>query len=94
MNDDSNLGWLLLTNDDGIEALGIQLLVESLNKRGHKVVVFAPSTNHSATGMRINLMTPLTWRFRDNLREQWDITNQDNLHLIELDGSPCDTMIV
>ena len=87
-------GWLLLTNDDGIEALGIQLLVEALNKRGHKVVVFAPSSNHSATGMRINLMTPIAWRFRDNLRDKWDIANQDNLHLIELDGSPCDTMIV
>jgi len=87
-------GWLLLTNDDGIEALGIQLLVEALNKRGHKVVVFAPSSNHSATGMRINLMTPIAWRFRDNLRDKWDIVNQDNLYLIELDGSPCDTMIV
>jgi 5'-nucleotidase len=94
MEDDSKTGWLLLTNDDGIEAVGMKLLVESLNQRGHKVVVFAPSTNHSATGMRINLMTPITWRFRDNLRTQWNITYPENLHLIELDGSPCDTMIV
>ena len=63
-----NQGWLLLTNDDGIQAIGMRLLVEALNKRGHKVVVFAPSNNQSATGMRINLMTPLSWRFRNDLK--------------------------
>jgi len=88
-----NQGWLLLTNDDGIQAVGMRLLVEALNKRGHKVVVFAPSNNQSATGMRINLMTPLSWRFRDDLKSMWDV-NDNNLHLIELDGTPCDTMIV
>tara|TARA_B000000609_G_scaffold35366_1_gene24861 strand:+ start:852 stop:1835 length:984 start_codon:yes stop_codon:yes gene_type:complete len=93
MSGDLDTGWLLLTNDDGIEALGIKMLVEELNSRGHKVVVFAPSTNHSATGMRINLMTPIGWRFRDDLKEKWNV-NSKNLHLIELDGSPCDTMIV
>ncbi len=86
-------GWLLLTNDDGIQAIGMQLLVEQLNKRGHKVVVFAPSANQSATGMKINLMKPITWRFRDDLKSIWNV-NGENLQLIELDGTPCDTMIV
>ena len=88
-----NQGWLLLTNDDGIQAIGMRLLVEALNKRGHNVVVFAPSDNQSATGMRINLMTPLAWRFRNDLKSEWDVED-NNLHLIELDGTPCDTMIV
>ncbi len=93
MIDNNDTGWLLLTNDDGIEAIGMRLLVESLNQRGHKVVVFAPSDNQSATGMRINLMKPLQWRFRDDLKETWAVIDE-NLHLIELDGTPCDTMIV
>ena len=93
MSTSKNQGWLLLTNDDGIEAVGMKLLVEALNDRGHKVVVFAPSNNQSATGMRINLMTPLNWRFRDDLKSEWNVSNE-NLHLIELDGTPCDTMIV
>ena len=93
MSNAKNQGWLLLTNDDGIQAIGMKLLVESLNRRGHKVVVFAPSNNQSATGMRINLMTPLSWRFRDDLKLEWDVED-NNLHLIELDGTPCDTMIV
>ena len=93
MSGAENQGWLLLTNDDGIQAIGMRLLVEALNNRGHKVVVFAPSNNQSATGMRINLMTPLSWRFRNDLKKEWDV-NDNNLHLIELDGTPCDTMIV
>ena len=93
MSGDLDTGWLLLTNDDGIEAVGMKLLVEALNDRGHKVVVFAPSNNQSATGMRINLMTPLNWRFRNDLKSKWNVSNE-NLHLIELDGTPCDTMIV
>ncbi|MED6338535.1 MAG: 5'/3'-nucleotidase SurE, partial [Candidatus Thermoplasmatota archaeon] len=93
MSTSQNQSWLLLTNDDGIEAVGMKLLVEALNNRGHKVVVFAPSNNQSATGMRINLMTPLNWRFRNDLKSQWNV-NDENLHLIELDGTPCDTMIV
>ena len=28
-------GWILLTNDDGIEAPGFRLLVQALNKAGH-----------------------------------------------------------
>tara|TARA_B100001741_G_scaffold231335_1_gene192629 strand:+ start:1539 stop:2525 length:987 start_codon:yes stop_codon:yes gene_type:complete len=93
MSTSQNQSWLLLTNDDGIEAVGMKLLVEALNDRGHKVVVFAPSNNQSATGMRINLMTPLNWRFRNDLKSRWNV-NDENLHLIELDGTPCDTMIV
>ena len=93
MSTSKNQGWLLLTNDDGIEAVGMKLLVEALNDRGHKVVVFAPSNNQSATGMRINLMTPLNWRFRNDLKYKWNVSNE-NFHLIELDGTPCDTMIV
>ena len=79
MDSDLDTGWLLLTNDDGIEAVGIQMLVEKLNSRGHKVIVFAPSTNHSATGMRINLMTPIAWRFREDLKQKWNVNSQ-NLH--------------
>ncbi|MEC8540788.1 MAG: 5'/3'-nucleotidase SurE [Candidatus Thermoplasmatota archaeon] len=93
MPNEKNLGWLLLTNDDGIQAIGMRLLVEALNKRGHKIVVFAPSNNQSATGMRINLMKPLNWRHRNDLKSDWSV-NDENLHLIELDGTPCDTMIV
>ena len=90
-NDES---WLLLTNDDGIEAIGLELLVKTLNSRGHKVIVFAPQENHSAAGMKINLMKEIKWRFRNDLVERWQLENPNIIHLLELEGSPCDTMIV
>ena len=41
-------GWLLLTNDEGIEAVGG--CWSSAHKAGYPVAVLAPSGNHSATG--------------------------------------------
>ena len=88
-------GWLLLTNDDGIEAEGFRLLVKALHEAGYPLVVFAPSSNHSATGMRINLMTPMNLRSREDLASTWSLdVHQTPAHLFELDGTPCDTMIV
>ena len=40
-------GWLLLTNDDGIEAIGFSMLVKALHADGYPLVVLAPSGNHS-----------------------------------------------
>ncbi|MEC8340987.1 MAG: 5'/3'-nucleotidase SurE, partial [Candidatus Thermoplasmatota archaeon] len=66
-------GWLLLTNDDGIEAIGFELLVKALHEAGYPLAVLAPSGNHSATGMRINLMKPMAFRARDDLTEAWGL---------------------
>ncbi len=88
-------GWLLLTNDDGIEAVGFEMLVKALHKAGYPVAVLAPSGNHSATGMRINLMKPMAFRERQDLGERWELdVHTTPVHLFELDGTPCDTMIV
>ena len=32
---------ILLTNDDGINALGLRMLAEYLNKAGHQVIICA-----------------------------------------------------
>src|SRR5210317_53329 len=88
-------GWLLLTNDDGIEAVGFRLLVQALHKAGFPLAVLAPSSNHSATGMRINLMKPMPFRSRVDLVNEWGLDpHACPVHLYELDGTPCDTMIV
>ena len=88
-------GWLLLTNDDGIEAPGFCMLVKALHSAGYPLVILAPSDNHSATGMRINLMKPMHLRARDDLVSTWSLEpHQTPVHLFELDGTPCDTMIV
>jgi 5'-nucleotidase len=49
---------ILLTNDDGIYAKGIEALNEHLS-RDHEVVVVAPETEQSAVGHAITLTDPL-----------------------------------
>ena len=90
-------GWLLLTNDDGIEALGLRLLVQALHQAGHPIIVFAPAENQSATSMSINLNSPMKLRQRYDLVEEWGLcaaTDTAPIHLYELHGRPCDTVIV
>ena len=49
----------LITNDDGITALGIQTLARAAVELGHQVTVCAPIKQMSATGHRLTLMDPL-----------------------------------
>ena len=49
---------LLLTNDDGIEAMGIQTLARVLQQE-HEVLVVSPSTERSANSHSISIRRPL-----------------------------------
>jgi len=86
--------WVLLTNDDGIEAPGFEMLVKSLNKRGIAIIAFAPSNNKSACSMQINLGKSMDLHNRNDLVSSWDLESSVGCHLFSLDGTPCDTMIV
>ncbi len=52
--------WILLTNDDGIEATSLQDLVSELHNRGYGAIVFAPKVNNSAVSMKITLGKPIS----------------------------------
>ena len=86
--------WVLMTNDDGIEAPGFQHLVKAMNRAGIPLVAFAPSTNKSACSMQLNLGKPIDLHNRNELIEQWNLDASVGVHLFALDGTPCDTMIV
>ena len=86
--------WVLMTNDDGIEAPGFEHLVKAMNRAGIPVVAFAPSTNKSACSMQLNLGQPIDLHNRNELIEQWNLDASVGVHLFALDGTPCDTMIV
>src|SRR6185437_17029201 len=49
---------ILLTNDDGVYAPGLQALLRELRKLG-EVTVVAPATEQSAVGHSVTLNTPL-----------------------------------
>ena len=54
------MDWILLTNDDGIEAVSLQNLVSELHAKGFGVIVFAPKENNSAVSMKITLGKPIS----------------------------------
>lgn len=49
----------LLTNDDGIAAIGLKALSAAALERGHTVTVCAPETQQSATSHHLTLTAPL-----------------------------------
>ena len=50
---------ILLTNDDGIQAVGIRHLYQGLVAAGHDVLVAAPISEQSAVGHAITIASPL-----------------------------------
>jgi len=50
---------LLLTNDDGFHAPGLQVLFAKLKETSHELYIVAPESQQSATGHSITLFQPL-----------------------------------
>ena len=72
---------ILLTNDDGHQAPGIQALQRILKRAGHRVSMVAPSAEQSSTGMSVTSRRNLAL---EQLEEgSW-----------HLDGQPVDTVLV
>ena len=84
---------LFITNDDGIEAPGIQELVRQLNLEGYPLFVLAPSTEQSATGMRISVRKKLKVINRQDIVDKLQSDMNIPLKMYSLDGSPCDCVI-
>lgn len=50
---------IALTNDDGIQAIGLRAIYHALIEAGHEVHVIAPMTEQSAVGHAITVLNPL-----------------------------------
>ncbi|HCX73681.1 MAG TPA: 5'/3'-nucleotidase SurE [Candidatus Cloacimonas sp.] len=72
---------ILLTNDDGINARGINVLYEYLQELGHTLFVVAPDKQQSATSHSITLHNPLR------------IIKQKK-HFYAVNGTPTDCVIL
>ncbi len=58
---------ILLTNDDGIQAVGLRSLYKALVEAGHDVFCVAPVTEQSAVGHAVTIASPLRVKeFREN----------------------------
>lgn len=58
---------LLISNDDGIFALGVRTLANTLAKAGHQVTVVCPDRERSATGHGLTLHRPIRADLVDSL---------------------------
>jgi len=85
---------ILLTNDDGIEAIGLHALVRALHERDFPIVVIAPATEQSATSMKLSLGSNLKFEERKDIADRISKPDGAPLRMFSLDGSPCDCVIV
>lgn len=72
---------ILLTNDDGFDAIGLKALIEVLSPIA-KIIVVAPAKNKSACGHSLTLDRPLRM-----------VNVQDDFYKID-DGTPTDCMFI
>lgn len=76
---------ILLSNDDGIEAQGIEALVRALHK-DHEVIVSAPMYQQSGMAHALTVGTPMEVKHNNRLEESYGIT------AIAVDGTPTDSV--
>lgn len=81
MSASSTAFHILLTNDDGHAAPGIQVLREALSRQGYRVTMVAPSSEQSATGMGTTMSRNIDLEQIDD--RSW-----------HLDARPADTVLV
>ena len=76
---------ILLSNDDGIEAQGIEALVRALHTN-HEVIVSAPMYQQSGMAHALTVGTPMEVKHNSRLEETYGIT------AIAVDGTPTDSV--
>ena len=62
---------ILVTNDDGIDAKGINVIFNKLKEYGHSVYMVAPAGNRSAVSSKISMFSSLEMKCRSVVR--WSI---------------------
>jgi len=86
---------IFLTNDDGVEAPGLHALICALHQRGHPLVVLAPESEQSASGMGLSLHKNLSFKVRDDVIAALNLAEGGPpLQIYSLNGTPCDCVIV
>lgn len=73
---------VLVTNDDGLGAVGLDLLVTCARRHFEEVVVVAPAREQSGVGMSISLDAPLR------------LVEHEEGRVVSVDGTPVDSVLV
>ncbi len=78
---------ILLSNDDGIGAAGMEYLVDLVSDFGHEVYIVAPKRNRSGAGQSISLGKTIEIR-RSELHNEHDFVRES----WSVDGNPADAV--
>lgn len=74
---------ILISNDDGVDAIGIKTLANALFSKGHEITVVAPNGNRSGFSHSLTV--------RKGMRFYKDIQGyEDGIRVFSLDGTPAD----
>ena len=76
---------VFVTNDDGVESEGLRVLVSALHLRGYPVVVLAPATEQSCSGMRLTLRHDLKFQERKDISDSIREADGPPLRVFSLD---------
>jgi 5'-nucleotidase len=74
---------LLISNDDGVYALGVRTLANTLAQAGHQVTVVCPDRERSATGHGLTLHKPIR-------ADSVESTFHSSIHAWACSGTPSD----
>ncbi|MGC8566321.1 MAG: 5'/3'-nucleotidase SurE [Caldisphaera sp.] len=74
---------ILITNDDGIDSIGLKFLAEELNKIGFDIYVVAPKNQVSGSGKSHSFEVRVEKRDLQNAKKSWAI-----------DGKPADAIAI
>lgn len=74
---------ILVTNDDGINAEGIEILAKKLIEEGHKVTISAPNVENSGKSHAITFKSPL-------MVQEVDIEGLEDVKSLCVYGTPAD----
>jgi 5'-nucleotidase len=87
--------WILVSNDDGIEASGLLTLVSYLQRNGWGVIVYAPASECSASSMHLSLHKNLRCQKRSDLISRLTLDPAGPTPIMySIDGMPSDCLIM
>lgn len=78
--------YILITNDDGVDAPGLQALAGAMRGIADRVQVIAPAENQSMSGHKINLFS--------DIQVDENLTLPDGTPAVAVHGSPADCIAV
>ena len=86
---------ILITNDDGIDAPGIDAIIRGLISAGYPIIVCAPDRERSASTMHLTLHKSLKLRRRNDLEQIYRTSScSEEIYIFDVSGYPADCVMV